>query len=89
MGRIETVGESLVDIEEAIKLLGKSRPTIFRLVAKGELMKIALAGNSKLYLTLASVTRLQEMYKSKKRLRIKKEYTSKKVEDTDPYGYFD
>lgn len=57
MGRIEKGSEVLVDLNEAMKLLGKSRATVFRMISKGLLVKIDVGGSRKLYLTLDSIDR--------------------------------
>ena len=58
MGRIESGGMVLVDLEEAKTLLKKSRATIFRLISQGKLVNISLTGSRTVYLTLDSIDRV-------------------------------
>ena len=57
MGRIEVEGMILVDLPEAIELVGKSRATVFRLLKAGELTKIDVGGTKTRYVTLESIDR--------------------------------
>jgi hypothetical protein len=57
VGRIEVEGMVLVDLGEAISLLGKSRATVFRLLKNSELIKIDVGGTKTLYITLESIER--------------------------------
>ena len=59
MGRIETEGLTLVDLEETKELLGKSRATIFRLIKKSDLIQIHVRGNRIVHVTLESIERYQ------------------------------
>ena len=55
MGRIVTEGETLVDLPEAKRMLGKSRATVFALIQAGHLMQVAVSGERTPYVTLASI----------------------------------
>jgi hypothetical protein len=68
VGRIETTGETLVDLEETISLLNKSRITVFRLIRRGELVKINVGGANRLFITEDSIKRVIAKYGKKKRL---------------------
>jgi len=48
---------ALVDLAETIELLGKSRATVFRLLAASELIKVDVGGTRTLYITLESIER--------------------------------
>ncbi len=69
MGRIETAGEILLDIKEALELTGKSRSTFYRLVSRGLLVKVPVKSRKGFYITLESINRVKKRYKTKKRLR--------------------
>ena len=57
VGRIETQGMVLVDLQEAMELMGKSRITIFRQIKAGNLIQVYVHGDPRLYVTLDSIER--------------------------------
>lgn len=55
MGRIETEGLVLVDLQETMELLDKSRATIFRMIKRSDLIQVSVARTRTVYLTIESV----------------------------------
>jgi hypothetical protein len=57
VGRIETAGQTLVDLDETMELLGKSRATVFRMLNIGILIRVPVIRTRTLYITLDSIER--------------------------------
>jgi hypothetical protein len=57
VGRIETAGQTLVDLHEAMELLGKSRATVFRMMTADILIRVPVRGVRTPYITLDSIER--------------------------------
>jgi len=55
VGRIEAGGQILVDLEEAMELLSKSRATVFRMLSAGDLTRVHVVGTRTLYIDIGSI----------------------------------